>query len=128
MGSDRKFVVFGTIGVISFFAFFIMVNRMLGEITQTFYWGLPLGVGFGIATCFFLAETWDPVYLRPKKPGNAQGRKSVSWAVPIGVLVANIVARIFNQETVDFVLGITLAWLFVTLGYIAFQVWRNSPE
>jgi len=54
MGSfERKFVVFGTIGVISFFAFFIMVNRILGEITQTFYWGLPLGVGFGIATCFF---------------------------------------------------------------------------
>jgi len=66
--------------------------------------------------------------LRPKKPGNAQGGKTVSWAIPIGVLVANVIARIFNQEAVDFVLSITLAWLFVTLGYIAIQVWRHSPE
>lgn len=125
---ERKFIVFGTIGVIGFFAIFILINRLLGEITRAFYWGLPVGFIFGISTCLLISETWDPVYLRPKKVSNTQGGRLVYWAVPIGVLMANILTRIFNQEVIDFVLSITLAWLFITLGYIALQVWRHSPK
>lgn len=125
---ERKFVVFGTIGVLIFFATFVLINHLLGEVTRVFWWGFPMGLLLGVVTCMFISKTWDPVNLRPKTPKSGQDSKSVYWAVPLGVFAANIIVRVFSQEVVDLVLSVTLAWLFVTFIYIAFQVWRHSPR
>jgi uncharacterized membrane protein len=104
------------------------VNYFLGEVTSGFYFGLPIGALCGLATCLVIWETWDPVQLRPKNPNEGKFFNHWYWFVPLGVIVANIFARLFSNEITDLFLSCTLAWLFLVLGYIAFQVWRNQPN
>jgi len=62
------------------------------------------------------------------KEGHDSSLKPLGWAVPFGVVVANLVTRFLGGEFSDFSGGLTVSWLYINLSYIAIQVWRYRPR
>jgi uncharacterized membrane protein len=50
------------------------------------------------------------------------------WTVPLGVFIANILLSFFNSIIADLIVGVVGGWLYIFLGYVAFQVWRYRPK
>ncbi len=90
--------------------------------------GLPVGILFGVGTCLLISEKWDPVHLRPKGGKNPHVNTRWQWSIPLGVLAANIIVNFFDSIIADLIAGVVGGWLYITLGYIAFQVWRHRTK
>ena len=117
-----------TLGIFSFFLFFMTVNFILGAITFGFLWGMPIGIILGILMCIYLSKSQDFDHMQPNNPGKPYFTRTVSIFAILGVLVANIVLRSFSQEVADFILGCGLMWLFISLGFITFQRCKNKSS
>ena len=112
------------------FAFFVIYITQLavGYIVYTFYWGLPLGLLFGLATCLYLSETWDPELLEPTNPKTEKTSFRILWVVPLSVIVARIISQYTNEKVDYLIFGSIFAWIFVTLTYMIIQAWRYRPK
>jgi hypothetical protein len=66
--------------------------------------------------------------MKDSDSSSTNNRISFGWAVPLGVLVGNIVTQFFGKEISNLVGGCTLAWLNLSLGYMAIQAWRHKPK
>lgn len=92
--------------------------------TTNFYWGLLGGVVLGIATSLYLYETWDPYLLAPKNSNTQKASWKIWWVVPIGILAANILMDLFPEPIRELLIGSTIAWVIVAVGYMMIQAWR----
>lgn len=108
--------------------FIFFLNFISGDILTTFYWGLSIGTVFGIATCFRMARTWDPVNLRPIDPNTKRAGGWIFWTVPIGIILAKILPRLVGEQTINLFGGCVLMWVSFTLGYMSIQAWRHRPR
>ncbi len=126
--SDRKIIIYGLLGVCVFFLILDVTNVLMGETTTAYFWGLPVGILCGVVTCLSISEKWDPVHLRPKGAKHSYANTRWQWSIPLGVLAANILLNFFDNFIADLIVGVLGGWLYITLGYIAFQVWRHSPR
>jgi hypothetical protein len=107
----------------------LTIPFMFGTITSSFFWGLPIGILFGVGTCVYLGETWDPVNLRPKNPSASQVDGRIIWVAPIaGVLLSNLLTEFLPLVINNLILGTFLPWIFVTTGYVVVQALRHRPR
>lgn len=127
MDANRKFLVFGFLGICLFFFILDVMDVIFNIASAGYFWGLPFGFLFGVATSLLLSEKWDPVHLRPKDSNAVSGIRW-QWSVPLGVLAANILLGMVNNIVADFIAGIIGGWLYTVLGYLALQIWRHRPE
>ena len=110
----------GTSAFAILFGFGLVMNYFLGELTFTFFWGVLVGVVLGILSCIYLKKTYDVIIMRPKDP-NALFADNRGYAgVLLGVFIANIVARYMGIEIRNFVMGLSVIWLFIVFGYITY--------
>lgn len=126
--ADRKFIIFALLGVCGFFLILDLVNVLLGETTMAYFWGVPIGIVLGISFCLLISKKWDPENLRMKNSNGSSKTGSWVWTVPLGVFIANILLSFFNSIIADLIVGVVGGWLYVFLGYVAFQVWRYRPK
>ncbi|MEZ4591354.1 MAG: hypothetical protein R3D55_09450 [Chloroflexota bacterium] len=125
MEQNRKIVVF--IGPLLLLLFtYIIVNGSSESVV--FQWGLLCGAVFGLGTCVYLAEAWDPVNLAPTSPSTSKASWNLLWIVPLGALAANILSRILGQEIQYLLMGCIFAWLEITFGYFVIQAWWHRPK
>ena len=123
MEEERKFVIVGGIGLLGTLTFLLLVV----DKTFTFFWGLPIGLLFGIATWFYLSEAWDPCLLEPTNPSTEKAALNLLWVVPLGVIAANILTEVLSNEVGQLLSGCAFAWIQVAFGYIIIQAWRHRP-
>ncbi|VAW36394.1 hypothetical protein MNBD_CHLOROFLEXI01-922 [hydrothermal vent metagenome] len=126
MEQNRKIGVFGGIFLIIIFTGIIIdVSR---EDYPIFTWGLLVGIVFGLGTCIYLAEAWDPIGLQPTSSSTSKASWNLLWVVPLGALAANILSRFLGQEITYLLMGCIFAWLEITIGYFVIQAWRYRPK
>jgi uncharacterized membrane protein YeiB len=128
MEEDRRIVIYLGPALLFGLLVIFVTQAMVGFIVHTFYWGLPLGLLLGIPTWMYLHDAWDPVYLRPTNEDTARASWRLWWVVPLGVISANLLLDWFNKEVVHFILGIVIAWVYATIGYLVVQAWRHRPK
>jgi hypothetical protein len=128
MEENRRTGVYLGLALLFMLTVINVTQAMVGNIVYTFYWGLPLGLLFGIPTWMYLHDAWDPVYLRPRNEDTARASWRLWWVVPLGVVSANLLSDWLNQGALYFVLGIVMAWIYATVGYGVVQAWRHRPK
>lgn len=124
MEENRKFVIVGGIGLLVVLTFLTVVT----DNSPMFFWGLPIGIVFGVATCLYLSEAWDPYMLEPTNPNTKKASGNLLWVVPLGVLAANLASRFLGDEIGQLLSGCAFAWIIVTFGYFVIQAWRYRPK
>jgi hypothetical protein len=124
MEENRKLGIIGGIGLLVVLIFLTIVT----DNSQLFFWGLPIGVIFGVATSVYLSEAWDPHLLKPTNPNTKKASWKLLWVVPLGVLAANLLPRFLGEEIGQLLSGCTFAWIIVTFGYFIIQAWRYRPK
>ena len=107
--------------------FIYFLNFLSGDMQAAFY-GMLVGIALGIATCFRMAKTWDPVNLRPVDPNTKRAGGWIFWTVPIGIILARILPRLVGEEITDLLAGCGLMWGTLLFGYMSIQVWRHRPR
>lgn len=113
MEQDRKIaLVAGTIGLI-----ILTLITVFTENSPTFYWGIPVGIIFGIGMCIYLAQAWDPINLQPSNPKTSKASWSLWWVVPLGIVAANILPDLVGEVIGGLLLGCIFAWLEITMIY-----------
>ena len=125
MEQNRKIGIFASSLLMILFTY-IIVNG--ASESATFQWGLLCGTVFGLGTCIYLAEAWDPVSLEPTNPSTSKASWNLLWVVPLGALVANVLSRILGQEIQYLLMGCIFSWLEITFGYFVIQAWRYRPR
>lgn len=111
--------------------FLLLILTLLTVFTENppiFYWGIPVGIIFGIGTCIYLAEAWDPVGLQPTNPNTSKASWKLLWVVPAGVVAANILPDLIGDVVGGLLLGCLFSWLEITFGYLIIQAWRYRPK
>lgn len=127
MEQDRKIglVIFTIVlGIIVGFAVLFAYTTA----STVYYWGLLIGVFFGVSMCIYLAEAWDPVGLQPTNPNTSKASWNLLWVVPLGVFAANILADYVSDVVGDLILGCLSSFLIITLAYSVFQAWWHRPK
>ena len=111
--------------ILALFGFLGILAILSGNVSNSFYWGIVIGILPGIATWNHLKGSWDPEILQPKG-----GRKTLDtkW-IPLVVLLGMFVTRIFDQflpvDVDHMITGFIATWLFMTMGYMIIQAWRH---
>ncbi|VAW43025.1 hypothetical protein MNBD_CHLOROFLEXI01-3263 [hydrothermal vent metagenome] len=127
MEQNRKIVLgAGTAMLIFIIGFIILIA--FNSSSSIFYWGLLVGVVFGIGTCIYLAEAWDPIGLQPTNPNTSKASWNLLWVVPLGVFAANILSNFISDVVGGLLLGCLFSWLEITFGYLIIQAWRYRPK
>ena len=127
MEQDRKIaLVAGTIGLGIISGFIILIARNSNSIA--YYWGLLIGIVFGIGMCVYLAEAWDPNALQPTNPTTSRASWNLLWVIPLGVFAANILSDVVGEVVGALLLGCIFSWLEVTMIYFVFQLWWHRPR
>lgn len=128
MINNRKAVVaLGVVLVLSIWIVFLL-SFLSGSEYAHFLWGVLIGSIFGIATCFHLAKTWDPVHLRPINPNTKKADGRIFWGVPIGIVLARLLPHLVGKEITDLIVICVLMWVTFTFGYATIQVWHHRPK
>lgn len=101
----------------------------------TLYPGLLLGALLGTYIGYLLGKRVDFEKMQAKEPyrvshqTNLNGeQKSWKWAIPLGVLVANISAYYFGSLTMMFLSGLIAGLICAPFLYLAVQFWRYRPK
>ncbi len=117
------------IGLMVFFTIGIIINYLGDDLTWVFYPSFLVGMLFGLGTCIYLADAWDPELLTMKRK-KQDSKKSIpwTWGAPLGVLVGNIVAKFLGNDFRNMLVGVWVGWFLMTLFYIIIQVWRYRPK
>lgn len=127
MEQDRKIaLVTGILGLSIITGFIVLIAQ--NSDSPTFYWGLLVGVVFGIGTCIYLAEAWHPVGLQPTNPSTSKASWNLLWVVPLGVVAANILSDFVGDVIGGLLLGCLFSWLEITMIYFVFQLWWHRPR
>ena len=124
MEQNRKIVIL----VGPFLLLILTLLTVFTENSPIFYWGILVGVIFGIGTCIYLAEAWDPVGLQPTNPNTSKASWNLLWVVPAGVVAANILPDLLGDVVGGLLLGSLFSWLEITFGYLIIQAWRYRPK
>lgn len=124
MEQDRK------VGLVSLSLVLIVITLLtiFTENSSIFYWGMLVGILFGIGTCIYLAEAWDPVSLQPTNPNTSKASWKLWWVVPLGVVAANILPDLLGDVLGGLLLGCLFSWLEITFGYLIIQAWWHRPK
>lgn len=124
MEQNRKVaLITGTVGLI-----ILTLITIFTENSPTFYWGIPVGIVFGIGMCIYLAEAWDPVGLQPTNPNTSKAGWNILWVVPLGIVAANILPDLVGDVIGGLLLGCLFSWLEITMIYFVFQLWWHRPK
>ena len=106
----------------------LLLTMLTGRLPTAFYWGVPIGSILGIGTWFYLAKVWDPVNLQTKN-GAKRANLNLLWLViPGGIILARILPRLIGERADNIFLGISLTWIFLTVGFLVVQAWRHRPR
>lgn len=114
--------------VLTCFLGLLLLTMLTGRMPAIFYWGGLIGIVFGIGTWFYLAQTWDPINMRPKNEKDRADLRKLWWVVPGGLVLARLLPQLVGQNVTDLLAGMVVTWLFLTLGYAIFQLWRHYPR
>lgn len=128
MRSNRATVVALGIVLILSIWFIFLLSFLSGSVYAHFLWGVLIGSILGIATCFYLASTWDPVNLRPIDPNTKKADNKIFWVVPIGIILARLLPDLVGKEITDLIVSCVLVWITFTIGYMTIQGWRYRPK
>ena len=128
MEENRRGVILGFIALLTMFFVIYITQVIAGYMVNTFYWGLSLGLLFGLVTCLYLNEAWDPEFLEPTNPETEKASMRLLWVVPLGTVTASITAKYFSVNITYLLSGIIFSWLSITIGYMAIQAWRYRPK
>ena len=127
MEQDRKIgLVSGTVLITIITCFGVLI--VYRSDSTIFYWGMLVGVVFGLGTCVYLADAWDPISLQPTNPRTSKASWNLLWVVPLGIIAANILSNLVGDVIIGLLLGCLFAWLEITLGYAIIQAWRYRPK
>lgn len=107
-----------------FVLFAITILLVYGGLSSEFYWGIPIGIMFGIAMCIYLSETWDPYLLSPKNSNTKKASLGIVWVVPLGVFVANLLSSFLDEKIGMILTGSIITWIYITFAYFIIQAWR----
>ena len=125
---NRKSII--ALGIVLVLAlwFILFLSFLRDGIPYTFYWGLLIGGILGLATCFYLFMTWDPVNLRPKNPKTRMADERILWTVPIGIVLGRILLQFVAKEIAYLIASCILAWFTLTVSFATIQGWRYRPK
>ncbi|VAW30022.1 hypothetical protein MNBD_CHLOROFLEXI01-5242 [hydrothermal vent metagenome] len=127
MEQNRKIaLITGTLGLSIITGFIVLIAQ--NSDSAIFYWGLIVGVIFGIGMCVYLAEAWDPVGLQPTNPNTSKANWNILWVVPLGIVAANILSNFVSDVIGGLLLGCLFSWLEITMIYFVFQLWWHRPK
>jgi hypothetical protein len=129
MQSKRELIAALLIGVvlISFFVCMFADIILRAAVSRLFFWGIPIGALFGIATWLYLSTAWDPVNMRPTNSQSAKGDLRLLWiVVPAGVILSTFLPRLVGEEFTSLIVSCTVTWVVLTLGYVIVQLgWHH---
>ena len=128
MEHNRKTVIYGGLFLLIFFSILVIPTNLFFLPESTFYWGLLLGTIIGTGFCYHIHQTWDPVHLQPKNPDHEQADSRILWVIPLGVMVARVVAELFGDKIADFMMGAFLVMAYMSMGFFIIQAWRHRPR
>ncbi len=125
----KKAILLGIL-VLAMFTGMLVVNFLGGDIVWVFYPSFVIGILFGVTTCIYLSEIWDPELLALKKSTGSSSQKSVSWwwGPPLGVLVGNIIAQFLGNGVRNLFMGLFFGWFYIVSVYIIVEAWRHRPK
>lgn len=126
----RRNIILLLLFLLIVFSLGIISNVLLGALTKLFYPSFAIGLVFGIASCLYLSEIWDPKLLALKKQPKNSSKRHASWfwAPPLGVLVGNIIAQFLGNDIRNLLIGLLLGWFYMVIIYTGIQVWRYRPK
>ena len=124
--SRCKRAFLGTIGFVVLFGTGLAFNYYLGELTLVFLYGSLIGVILGITMCLYLANAYDLATMHPKNQNALFANNRGYIGAFLGVLAANIIVSLFGKDVQNFIMGCTVVWLFITMGYITFHLCHQS--
>ncbi len=121
-----KRILIGIIGLVILFGAGMIMNYLLGEITASILWGLVIGIILSIASCLYLVNAYDLNTMHPKDPNSPLSSNRGYIGVILGVIVANLVTQYFGIEIRNLVMGCCVAWIFITVGFMAVHLCKNG--
>ncbi len=127
MKTNRPLLIFTSVAFIFALLLLVIPQLISGNLGFTFYWGIPFGLLFSLATILYLSETWDPELLQPVNPEDAADLR-ILWVVPLGVAFASITAQYLGEMITDMLAGAMFTWIIIIFAYMAIQVWRYRPR
>jgi hypothetical protein len=133
IGEEKKLtrqIILLMIGLIAIFTGILALNFSDDDIVWMFYPSTIVGILFGIATCIYLSEAWDPENLTMKQPSTRAIKSRISWhwGAPLGVLAGNIAAQFLGNEIRNLFMGLFYGWFYLVTIYMIVQVWRHRPK
>lgn len=128
MGNNRAAgVALGIVLLLGMWLVFLL-SFLSGSTYVHFFWGVLSGSILGIATCFYLASTWDPSNLHPFNPNTKKVDGRIFWVVPIGIILARLLPSLVGKEITDLIVSCVMVWITFTIGYMTIQGWRYRPK
>lgn len=105
----------------------VLVGAIFTEtVPSAFYWGIPFGFIFGLLSWAYLNATWDPVNMQPRNGGpKILERRWVPLVVLLGIGSVRIMPYFIGEANTYLVGGCMGSWLFLTVGYLAVQLWNH---
>lgn len=128
MGNNRVTRVALGIVLILGMWFVFLLSFLSGSVHEHFLWAVLSGSILGIATCFYLASTWNPINLRPIDPNTKKVDGKIFWVVPIGIILARLLPSLVGKEITDLIVSCIMVWITFTIGYMTIQGWRYRPK
>jgi dipeptide/tripeptide permease len=126
--SRCKRILIGTIGLVVLFGAGLIMNFYLGEITISILWGSIIGIVLSIISCLYMADAYDLATMHPKDPSAPFANNRGYIGVILGGIVANIITQFFGIEVRNLVMGCSLVWIFITMGFMAFHLCQNQSK
>ncbi len=129
MEYNRKLVINGSILLLAFFGLLFIFNPEK-KIESPGYWiGILVGGVTGVLSCIYMKIAWGPIDIR--SPNDSRNNMENSNWMPISVVAGIIVSRIISFALPEYAPAIGncfTSWIFITLGYYTFQIWRKRPK
>ncbi|MCP5094859.1 MAG: hypothetical protein GY943_04835 [Chloroflexi bacterium] len=122
----RMQIIIGFLGSLTLICFLSVLTIRSGGNSQAFYWGILIGIIPGVATWFYMHDTWDPANLRPKNEKiKTLNPKFITIVVASGMIASRIFTRYFSDNLNRLLMGFMMGWVFMTIGYMVIQLWRH---
>jgi disulfide bond formation protein DsbB len=120
---------------LTFIVFIVVIGLFMIDSPQewTAYPGWLIGIVLGIFIGYSFGKTVDFEKMQPKDPNIREMQKQPQnkkkpWvlAIPLGIVVGNLIARFFGNEVNSFISGVLAGLFCATIGYITIQVFRGQ--
>jgi hypothetical protein len=126
--SRCKRILIGTIGLFVLFGAGLVMNFYLGGITISILWGSIIGIVLSIISCLYMVNTYDLATMHPKDPNAPFANSRGYIGVILGGIVANIITQFFGIEVQNLVMGCSLVWIFIMMGFMTFHICQNRSK